>query len=48
MNDTRDRLIAAGIEPAGSASPEEFATFIRSQADVRGKIIKSIGMKVDQ
>jgi tripartite-type tricarboxylate transporter receptor subunit TctC len=47
-SDVRERLIAAGIEPATSASPEEFAAFIRSQADVRGKIIKSIGMKVDQ
>jgi tripartite-type tricarboxylate transporter receptor subunit TctC len=47
MPDVRQRLLDAGIEPASSASPEEFAGFIRSQADVRGKVIKTIGIKLD-
>jgi hypothetical protein len=43
----RDRLAAAGIEPASSATPEEFASFIRSQADMRAKVIQAVGMKLD-
>jgi tripartite-type tricarboxylate transporter receptor subunit TctC len=30
-----------------SATPEEFAAFIRSQADVRAKVIQAVGMKLD-
>jgi tripartite-type tricarboxylate transporter receptor subunit TctC len=47
MPDVRDKLLAAGIEPATSASPAEFATFIRAQADTRAKVIQAIGMKID-
>jgi tripartite-type tricarboxylate transporter receptor subunit TctC len=47
MPDVREKLLAAGIEPASSASPEEFAAFIRSQADTRAKVIQAIGMKID-
>jgi tripartite-type tricarboxylate transporter receptor subunit TctC len=47
MPDVREKLLAAGIEPATSASPEEFAAFIRSQADTRAKVIQAIGMKID-
>ncbi|MCC6779233.1 MAG: tripartite tricarboxylate transporter substrate binding protein [Hyphomicrobiales bacterium] len=43
----REKLLAAGIEPAGSASPAEFAAFIRSQADTRAKVIRAVGMKLD-
>jgi tripartite-type tricarboxylate transporter receptor subunit TctC len=39
--------LAAGIEPATSDSPEEFAAFIRSQADTRAKVIKAVGLKLD-
>ncbi len=47
MADVRDKLMAAGIEPAASKSPEEFAAFIRAQADVRAKVIRAVGMKLD-
>jgi tripartite-type tricarboxylate transporter receptor subunit TctC len=47
MPDTRERLLAAGIEPASSKTPEEFAAFIRSQADVRSKVIREVGLKID-
>jgi tripartite-type tricarboxylate transporter receptor subunit TctC len=47
MPDVREKLLAAGIEPATSASPEELAAFIRAQADTRAKVIQAIGMKID-
>jgi tripartite-type tricarboxylate transporter receptor subunit TctC len=47
MPDVRDKLLNAGIEPAGSKSPEEFAAFIRAQADTRARVIKAVGMKLD-
>ena len=47
MPDVRDKLLAAGIEPATSKSPEEFAAFIRSQADTRAKVIQAVGIKLD-
>ena len=47
MPDVRAKLVAAGIEPAISATPAEFAAFIRSQADVRAKVIQAVGMKLD-
>jgi len=45
--DLREKLIAAGIEPTISKSPEEFGAFIRAQADVRGKVIKEVGIKIE-
>ena len=47
MPDVREKLLAAGIEPATSNSPEEFAAFIRAQADTRAKVIQAVGMKLD-
>jgi tripartite-type tricarboxylate transporter receptor subunit TctC len=47
MPDVREKLLAAGIEPASSASPQEFAAFIRSQAETRAKVIQAVGMKLD-
>jgi tripartite-type tricarboxylate transporter receptor subunit TctC len=47
MPDVREKILAAGIEPATSDSPEEFAAFIRSQADTRAKVIKAVGLKLD-
>jgi tripartite-type tricarboxylate transporter receptor subunit TctC len=47
MPDVRGKLAAAGIEPASSETPEEFAAFIRSQADTRAKVIQAVGMKLD-
>jgi tripartite-type tricarboxylate transporter receptor subunit TctC len=45
--EVRERLLTAGIEPAISKTPEEFAAFIRTQAAVRSKVIKEVGMKLD-
>src|SRR5262249_10845694 len=42
-----EKLLTAGIEPASSGTPEEFAAFIRSQADTRAKVIQAVGMKLD-
>jgi tripartite-type tricarboxylate transporter receptor subunit TctC len=47
MPEVRDKLLAAGIEPASSSSPEEFAAFIRSQAETRAKVIQAVGIKID-
>jgi tripartite-type tricarboxylate transporter receptor subunit TctC len=47
MPEVREKLAAAGIEPASSDSPEEFAAFVRSQADVRAKVIQAVGIKID-
>jgi tripartite-type tricarboxylate transporter receptor subunit TctC len=47
MKDVREKLLTAGIEPAGSKSPEEFAEFIRTQAETRAKVIKAVGLKLD-
>jgi tripartite-type tricarboxylate transporter receptor subunit TctC len=47
MPEVREKLLAAGIEPASSNSPEEFATFIRSQAETRAKVIQAVGIKLD-
>jgi tripartite-type tricarboxylate transporter receptor subunit TctC len=47
MTDVREKLLNAGIEPASSNTPDEFAAFIRSQADTRAKVIKAVGMKLD-
>ena len=47
MPDVRDRLIKAGIQPSGSPSPEEFAAFVRSQAETRSQVIKTVGIKIE-
>jgi tripartite-type tricarboxylate transporter receptor subunit TctC len=43
----REKILNADIEPAVSESPEEFAAFVRAQAALRAKIIRSIGLKLD-
>jgi tripartite-type tricarboxylate transporter receptor subunit TctC len=45
--DVRKKLLAVGIEPTISKSPEEFAAFVKAQAEVRSKVIKAVGMKLD-
>jgi tripartite-type tricarboxylate transporter receptor subunit TctC len=45
--DVRQKLLAAGIQPTVSKSPEEFGAFIKSQAETREKVIKAVGMKLD-
>ena len=47
LPEVREKLLTAGIEPASSNTPEEFAAFIRAQADTRAKVIQAIGMKLD-
>ena len=47
MPEVREKLAAAGIEPASSDSPEEFVAFVRSQADVRAQVIQAVGIKID-
>jgi tripartite-type tricarboxylate transporter receptor subunit TctC len=45
--DVREKLTAAGIEPASSETPAEFTAFIRSQAETRARVIHAVGMKLD-
>ncbi|MEI6203933.1 MAG: hypothetical protein WCP68_18450 [Enhydrobacter sp.] len=40
----KERLTAAGIEPMNS-TPEQFATFIRSENTRFAKVIKDAGIK---
>ena len=47
MPDVRERLIKVGIQPSGSQSPEEFAAFVRSQAETRSKVIQAVGIKIE-
>ena len=47
MPDVRDRLINVGIQPSGSQSPDEFAAFVRSQAETRSQVIKAVGIKIE-
>ena len=47
MPDVRERLTKVGIQPSGSASPQEFAAFVRAQADTRSKVIKAVGIKIE-
>jgi tripartite-type tricarboxylate transporter receptor subunit TctC len=43
----RDKLTTAGVEPATSGSPEDFAAFIHAQAEVRQKVIQTTGIKLE-
>jgi tripartite-type tricarboxylate transporter receptor subunit TctC len=43
----REKIRVAGIEPAFSNSPQEFAAFVRAQAETRAKVIRAIGLKLD-
>jgi hypothetical protein len=43
----RNKLTTAGVEPATNKSPEDFATFMRAQAEVRQKVIQAVGIKLD-
>jgi tripartite-type tricarboxylate transporter receptor subunit TctC len=40
----KDKLIAAGIQPTGG-TPEQFASFIRSETARYAKVIKDAGIK---
>jgi tripartite-type tricarboxylate transporter receptor subunit TctC len=43
----RGKILNAGIEPAFSNSPQEFAAFVQAQAETRAKVIRAIGLKLD-
>jgi tripartite-type tricarboxylate transporter receptor subunit TctC len=43
----RNKLMAAGIEPDTSKSPQEFTEFIRAQANIRNKVIQAVGLRLD-
>ncbi len=45
--EVRDKFTAAGIEPTVSASPAEFAAFVKTQAETRAKVIKQVGIKIE-
>jgi tripartite-type tricarboxylate transporter receptor subunit TctC len=47
LPEVRERLLAAAVEPAKPNTPEEFAAFIRAQAETRAKVIRAVGMKLD-
>ena len=43
----RQKILNAGIKPAFSNSPQEFAAFVRAQAETRSKVIRAIGLALD-
>ena len=45
--DVKDKLEAAGLEPAASASPAAFASFIRGEAAKWAPVIKQTGLHFD-
>jgi len=44
--DVREKMLALGAEPVGN-KPEEFAAYIKSEAEKYAKVIKASGAKVD-
>ena len=44
--DVREKMANLGAEPVGN-KPEEFAAYIKSEADKYAKVIKASGAKVD-
>jgi tripartite-type tricarboxylate transporter receptor subunit TctC len=46
MPDVKERLVNAGIDPAGG-TPEDFARFIRAELDKWGPVVKAAGVKVN-
>src|SRR5262249_41634542 len=47
LPEVREKLLNAGIEPASSSTPEEFAAFIRPKPDPRPKVTQAVAMKPD-
>jgi len=43
----RQKILNAGIEPAFSPSPQEFAAFVRARAVTRSQVIRAIGLRLD-
>jgi len=46
MPDVREAMVKLGAEPVGN-SPQEFAAYIRSEADKYAKLVKASGAKAD-
>ena len=46
MPEVKDRLVAAGIDAAGS-TPDEFGKFIRAELDKWGPVVKAAGVKAN-
>jgi tripartite-type tricarboxylate transporter receptor subunit TctC len=44
--DHRQRFIAAGVDPITS-TPEQFGTYLRSEIEKWGKVVKATGMRVE-
>jgi tripartite-type tricarboxylate transporter receptor subunit TctC len=44
--DVRERMLALGAEPVGNR-PEEFAAYIRAEADKYARVVKASGAKAD-
>jgi tripartite-type tricarboxylate transporter receptor subunit TctC len=44
--DVRERLIASGVDPAGS-TPDEYGAYVRSEVEKWAKVIKATGAKAD-
>lgn len=44
--DVKERMAATGLSPLGS-TPEECGTYVRSEVEKWGKVVKAVGMRVD-
>ena len=45
--DVRAKMVAVDVEPRSSASPAQFAAYIKSEAERWGQVIKASGATVD-
>ena len=46
LPEVKERLDATGLTPIGS-TPEGFAAYLRSEIEKWGKVVRSVGMRVD-
>ena len=44
--DTRERLLAMGLDPVGMP-PDEFTAYLRAETDKWGKLVRDSGMRVN-
>jgi len=44
--DYREKFIASGVDPLGS-TPEQFGSYLRSEIDKWGRVVRATGMRVD-
>jgi tripartite-type tricarboxylate transporter receptor subunit TctC len=45
--ETRDKLVAIGVDETVTRSPEEFAAIVRADTARYAKVIKDAGLKID-